>query len=327
MPDPTQTARLGRTDVVVTRLGLGTAPLGNMFRPVSDDDARATIDRAWDLGLRFFDTAPLYGHGLAETRLGEGLREKPRAACAVATKVGRVLRSHRGPAPGTIFVDTPPVIPIFEFSERGTMRSFEESLKRLGLEHVDVLHVHDPDDHAAQALAGAFPTLRKLRADGRIRAVGAGMNQSALLARFVREADVDCVLLAGRYSLLDQSGLDDLLPLCVERGVAVIVGGVFNSGLLAMPEPGATFDYEPAPPELVARAQLLAALCRDHDVPLRAAALQFPLAHPAVTTVLTGARAPAEIEENAALFARAIPSELWQRLRTEGFIRADAPTP
>jgi D-threo-aldose 1-dehydrogenase len=312
---------------MVTQLGLGTAPLGNMFRGVAEADAQATVDRAWDLGLRFFDTAPLYGHGLAESRLGEALRGRTRDEYVIATKVGRLLRANRGAKVATIFAGTPPVHPVFDFSERAALRSLEESLDRLGLERIDVLHVHDPDDHAAQALAGAFPALRKLRAEGRIRAVGAGMNQSALLARFVREADVDCVLLAGRYSLLDQSGLDDLLPLCAERGVAVIAGGVFNSGLLATPEPGATFDYAPASAELVARAQRLSLLCREHDVPLRAAALQFPLAHPAVTTVLTGARSALEIEENAALFALPIPPALWGRLRDEGFIRRDAPTP
>lgn len=327
MPDPSHRVPLGRTAVTVTQLGLGTAPLGNMFRSVDEAVARATVDRAWDLGLRFFDTAPLYGHGLAERRLGEALCGRSRDKCVVATKVGRLLRANRGPGAPTIFADPPPVHPVFDFSERATVRSLNESLDRLGLERVDVLHVHDPDDHAAQALAGAFLALRKLRAEGRIRAVGAGMNQSALLARFVREADVDCVLLAGRYSLLDQSGLDDLLPLCVQHGVAVIAGGVFNSGLLATPEPGATFDYAPASAELVARAQRLALLCREHDVPLRAAALQFPLAHPAVTTVLTGARSPAEVEENAALFALSIPPALWERLRGEGFIRRDAPTP
>jgi D-threo-aldose 1-dehydrogenase len=311
---------------MVTQLGLGTAPLGNMFRCVEEADARETVNRAWNLGLRFFDTAPLYGHGLAEHRLGGALRGRSRDDYIVATKVGRLLRANRGPVPPSIFVDTPPVHPVFDFSARATQRSLEESLDRLGLERVDILHVHDPDDHAAQALAGAFPALRQLRAEGRIRALGAGMNQSALLARFVREADVDCVLLAGRYSLLDQSGLDELLPLCVERGVAVIAGGVFNSGLLAAPAPGATFDYQPAKPELVARAQRALSICQDHDVPLRAAALQFPLAHPAVTTVLTGARSAAEIEESAALFAQRIPSALWDRLRSEGFIRDDAPT-
>ena len=327
MPNPSQRVPLGRTNIMVTQLGLGTAPLGNMFRDVDEADALATVERAWDLGLRFFDTAPLYGHGLSERRLGAGLRGRARDEYVVATKVGRLLRAHRGPDLASIFTATPPVRPVFDFSERATARSLAESLDRLGLERIDLLHVHDPDDHAAQALAGAFPTLRKLRSEGRIRAIGAGMNQSALLTRFVREADVDCVLLAGRYSLLDQSGLDDLLPLCVERNVAVVAGGVFNSGLLATPEPGATFDYVPAPPDLIARAQRLSALCREHDVPLRAAALQFPLAHPAVTTVLTGARSAREIEENAALFALTIPPALWEHLRREGFIRPDAPTP
>ena len=187
--------------------------------------------------------------------------------------------------------------------------------------------MHDPDDHAEAALQGSFPALRRLRADGVVRAIGAGMNQSALLARFVREADVDCVLLAGRYTLLDQSALDDVLPLCAARGVSVLVGGVFNSGLLADPSPRATYDYAPAPAPLVARAQRLAAICARHGVDLKAAALRFPLAHPAVACVLTGARSAAEMKENARLLATPIPLALWDDLRSAGLLGDEAPTP
>lgn len=327
MPVPTNRVALGRTGLRVTRLGLGCAPLGNLYTAVSDAQAVAAIDRAWELGVRFFDTAPLYGHGLAEERLGVALRARPRGDFALATKVGRLLAPDQGDEEPSMFVNVPPVHPVFDFSHDGTLRSFEASLERLGVDRIDVLHVHDPDAHADEALRGAFPALRRLRDEGVISSIGAGMNQSSLLARFVREADVDCVLLAGRYTLLDQSGLEELLPLCVDRGVAVIAAGVFNSGLLANPWPGATYDYLPAPAAQIARAQQLHAVCARHGVALRAAALQFPLAHPAVATVLTGVRSAAEMSQNAALFAEPLPAALWDDLRREGLLHPAAPTP
>ncbi|MBY0274534.1 aldo/keto reductase [Candidatus Binatia bacterium] len=319
-------ARLGSSGVEVTRLGFGAAPIGNLFTRVADDDARAAIDTAWDAGVRFFDTAPLYGHGLSEQRLGAALRQHDRDAYVLATKVGRLLTpTVKKDDDG--FVDTPPVGWTYDFSHDATQRSLDASRARLGIDRVDLLHVHDPDEHADAALRGAFPALRKLREQGVIRAIGAGMNQSALLARFVREADVDCVLLAGRYTLLDQSGLDELLPLCVQRGTSVIAGGVFNSGLLADPSPGATYDYAPASAELVARARRLAGVCARHGVDLKSAALRFPLAHPAVACVLTGARSAAEVAENARLFARPIPLALWDDLRRQRLLDERAPTP
>ena len=319
-------ARLGSSGVEVSRLGFGAAPIGNLFTRVADDDARAAVDAAWDAGVRFFDTAPLYGHGLSEQRLGAALRAHARDEYVLATKVGRLL------TPAVVndddgFVDTPPVGWTYDFSHDATRSSLDASLARLGLDRVDVLHVHDPDDHADAALAGAFPALRKLRDEGVLQAIGAGMNQSALLARFVREADLDCVLLAGRYTLLDQSGLDELLPLCTEHGTSVIAGGVFNSGLLADPSPRATYDYVPAPPELVERARRLASACARHGVDLKAAALRFPLAHPAVACVLTGARSAAEMAENARLFSQPIPLALWDDLRREGLLADHVPTP
>lgn len=325
MPDPAARVPLGRTALSVTRLGLGCAPLGNMYEALSDDAAAATVDGAWDAGLRWFDTAPLYGHGLSEQRLGAALRRRPRDELVLASKVG--WRLAPGPDPDSIFVDAPPLRPTHDYSAAAIERGLADSLDRLGLERIDVLHVHDPDDCEAEALSGAFPLLARWRAAGRIGAVGAGMNQSAMLARFVERDLVDCVLLAGRYSLLDQSALRDLLPLAARRCVAVIAGGVFNSGLLADPQPGARYDYAPAPPALVERARRLAALCARHDVPLRAAALQFPSFHPAVASVLVGARSPAEIADNARLFALDIPPALWRTLRDEGCIDADAPGP
>jgi len=325
VPDPGARVRLGRTALSVTRLGLGCAPLGNMYAALSELDATATVDAAWDAGLRWFDTAPLYGHGLSEQRLGAALRRRPRDEMVVASKVG--WRLAAGTDPDSIFVAAPALRAIHDYSAAAVEQSVADSLGRLGLDRLDVLHVHDPDEHESEALAEAFPLLARWRADGRIGAVGAGMNQSAMLARFVERDLVDCVLLAGRYSLLDQSALRDLLPLAARRGVAVIAGGVFNSGLLADPRPGARYDYAPAPPELVERAARLAALCTRYDVPLRAAALQFPTFHPAVASVLVGARSAAEIADNAPLFALDIPPALWRALRDAGCIDPTAPGP
>lgn len=323
MPDPAERVPLGRTGLRVTRLGLGCAPLGNLYAAISDAQADATVAAAWDAGLRSFDTAPLYGHGLSERRLGRALRDRPRGEFVLATKAGRLLVPGRDPE--TIFADVPAHRPVFDFSFDGTLRAFDESLRRLGLDRVDVLHVHDPDAHEADAAAGAFRALRRLRDAGVIGAIGAGMNQSAMLTRFVERGLVDCVLVAGRYSLLDQSAVTDLLPAAASVGVAVIAAGVFNSGLLADPRPGAPFDYVSASPEVVERARRIADVCRRHDVPLRAAALQFPALHPAVTTVLTGARSAAEIDENARLFAQPIPPALWAALRRDGWIDPAVP--
>ena len=316
MPDPADRVPLGRTSLTVTRLGLGCASLGNLYDAMEDAQAKATADAAWAAGLRFFDTAPLYGHGLSERRIGVALRTRPREEFVLATKVGRRLVPGRDPA--TIFADAPALTPVFDFSGDAVLRGVEESLLRLGLSRVDVLHVHDPDAHEADALAGAFRALAKLREEGVIGAIGAGMNQSAMLARFVERGLVDCVLLAGRYTLLDQSALADLLPAAEAAGVAVILGGVFNSGLLADPRPGAPYDYAPATPALLARARALARICERHDVPLGAAALQFGAAHPAVASVLVGARSPAEVEQALRWFALPIPTELWEELRREG---------
>jgi D-threo-aldose 1-dehydrogenase len=313
VPDAAERVPLGRTALTVTRLGLGCASLGNLYTALDDAEAAATADAAWAAGLRFFDTAPLYGHGLSERRIGAALRERPRGEYVLATKVGRTLVPGRDPA--SIFADAPELTPAFDFSHDGVLRGVEQSLARLGAARIDVLHVHDPDAHEAEATLGAFRALAGLREQGVIGAVGAGMNQSAMLARFVQRGLVDCVLLAGRYTLLDQSALADLLPAAERAGVAVILGGVFNSGLLADPRPGAPFDYAPAPPAVLARARSLAAICERHGVPLGAAALQFSAAHPAVASVLVGARSAAELEQALRWFAQPIPAELWKGLR------------
>ncbi len=318
---------LGRTSVTVTRLGLGTAPLGGLYSPVAEDEALQTLKAAWRLGIRFFDTAPVYGYGLGETRTGKALRARPRNEFTLATKVGRLLRADAPPEQGQVFFGTPPVNPVFEFSYDGVMRSVEESRERIGIEKIDILHIHDPDQHFAEALGGAYPALDRLRSEGAIKAVGSGMNQAEMLTEFARRADFDCFLLAGRYTLLDQVGLKELLPLCVERGIAIIAGSVFNSGILADPKPGTTYNYSSAPPHLVERAQRIRAVCERHGVPLRAAALQFPLGHPAVASVLVGCRSVAEIEDAVRMFETPIPAEMWADLKSERLVVADAPVP
>jgi D-threo-aldose 1-dehydrogenase len=281
---------------------------------VSDESAQRVIEAAWDAGIRYFDTAPLYGLGLSEHRLGAVLRTKPREEFVISTKVGRLLRAGAAAEPGQAWKGTPPVNPVFDFSFDATMRSVEESLDRLGLDRVDVLLIHDPDQHFEQALTGAYRALERLRAEGTVRAIGAGMNQAEMLARFAREADFDCFLLAGRYTLLDRSGAQELLPLCLERGISLIAGGVFNSGILAESGSNLHYNYGPAPPEVVARAERIKATCERRGVDVKAAALQFPLRHPAVVSVLTGCRSVTELEQNVRLFNTPVPDELWEEL-------------
>ena len=325
--NPRERVPLGRTTLTVTRLGLGTAPLAGLFEEVGEAEAIGVIERAWDLGVRSFDTAPLYGHGLAETRLGKVLRDKPRNQFTLASKVGRLLRGDAPPEPGQVFRGTPPVNPVFDFSYDGVMRSFEESLERLGLDRIDIVHIHDPDNHYDAALHGAYRALDRLRADGVIGAVGAGMNQAEMLTRFAREGDFDCFLLAGRYTLLDQIALRELLPECIKGGIAIIAGGVYNSGILADPKPGAHYNYRTAPADLVARAQRIRDVCARHGVPLKAAAVQFPLGHPAVTCVVVGCRSAAQLDDTIAMFEVDIPPELWDELKSEHLLPAEVPTP
>lgn len=330
----TDTVQLGRTSLRVTRLGLGTAPLGGLFRTVGDAVAVRVVERAYELGLRFFDTAPLYGSGYSERRVGAALRQYPRDSYVLATKVGRLLRQG-APVDTTqlrdgqsIYRDVPEgVQPVFDFSADGIRLSYEESLQRLGLDRVDVLHIHDPDDHYETALHQAYPVLADMRSRGVISAVGAGMNQPEMPAAFARAGDFDCFLLAGRYTLLDQSGLDDLLPLAAEKGISIICGGTYNSGILADPSPGATYAYAPASEEILARAQRLRDICRNHGVPLAAAAIQFPMGHPAVASVVIGARSEHEIEENVSLFETPVPAALWAELKAEGALPEHAPVP
>jgi len=298
----------------VTGLGLGCAPIGNLFTAVSDDVAVATVNAAWDAGIRYFDTAPLYGHGLSERRLGAALRSRPRDQFTLSTKVGRLLRPADASAPTTIFAGVDDLMPVFDFSHDGILRSLEQSLVRLGTDHVDVAFVHDPDDHQDAALMTAFPTVLRLRDEGVIRAVGCGMTDAVLLDRFVERVDLDCVLLAGRYSLLDRSGAERLLPHCAEREVGVILGGVFNSGILIDPDALASYDYAPASADVLARSRLLRDRCAARGVALPAAALQLAMSHQAVTSVVVGARSPAEVAEDVRHASAAIPDALWAEL-------------
>jgi D-threo-aldose 1-dehydrogenase len=322
---------VSKTHVALSELSLGCAQLGNLFHAVSDADSRATVDAAWELGIRYFDTAPHYGLGLSERRLGSALASRPREEYVVSSKVGRLLEPVHG-LEG--WDDQGFVVPathrrVWDFSRDGVRRSLEESLERLGLDQLDVVFLHDPDDHWPEVLADGYPALAELRAEGVVGAIGGGMNQAPMLADLVRETDVDMVMLAGRYTLLEQDALDGLLPLCVERRVAIVVAGVFNSGLLAHARPpdGARYDYENAPPELVERARAIARVCDRHGTTLPAAALAFPLAHPAVVSLCVGARSAEQVRRNAALYREAIASDLWTELKAEGLLRDDAPVP
>ena len=338
--DSIERVALGNTGLVVTRLGFGSASIGGLFTDVADDDAIAAVHHAWDLGVRYFDTAPLYGYGASERRLGAALRDRPRDTFVLSTKVGRLVRDDAA-IPGdadidhqrldgvddAFYVRRQAVRLVFDYSADGVRRSLEESLERLGLDRIDIAFIHDPDEHWPAAISEAWPALERLRSEGLIRAVGAGMNQSAMLTRFARETDMDVLLVANRYTLLDQEALGELLPVCVERGIAVLVGGVMNSGVLADPRPGSRFDYAPAPPGILERARRLGEVCARHGVPLRAAAMQFPLAHPAVVSLVAGVRTPAHLDDYPAMLAHAIPPELWAELRAEGLLAADAPVP
>jgi len=359
--------RIGSTSVAVTPLGLGTVPIGGLYQPISDDEAEALVRRSFELGIRMFDTAPQYGCGLAETRLGQVLPGLARDQFVVATKVGRLLRPitfasktrrvviesvrsgdirrmagdavkitrrlARGRSSLDVQLGAPfdrgpaAMEPYYDFSYDGVMRSVEESLIRLRLDHVEMLYIHDPDHHHDAALEGAFKALDKLRSDGTVGAIGVGMNQTQMLARFAREAPFDCLLAAGRYTLLDQEALIELIPECQRRGISLVVGGVYNSGILADPSPGAMFNYQRAPAAVLDRARRMQAVCERHGVPLMAAAIQFPLGNPVVAAVLTGARSVAEIEQNVAMFQVSIPDVLWQDLRSEGLLPAEVLTP
>jgi D-threo-aldose 1-dehydrogenase len=310
------------TDIALTELGLGTGPMGNLYTVTTDAQAAAAFDAAWSAGVRYFDTAPHYGLGLSERRLGALLRG--RRGYVLSTKVGRLLEPvvADGLDPQGFAVPATHRR-VWDFSADGVRRSLDESLDRLGLDHVDIVYVHDPDDHWEQAAREAVPALVKLRDEGVIEAVGVGINRSAPAARFVRETDVDVVMIAGRYTLLDQGALDDLLPAALDRGVAVVAAAVYNSGLLARPRPApdATYDYGPAPRQLLDRADRLADVCERHGVTLPAAAVGFALRHPAVVSVVAGARDRAEVQAAVDRYRTTVPPEVWTEMVAEGLLR------
>ena len=320
----TDTAEIGRTGLRVTRLGLGgvalsgAPPSTDPHRPSPEAEAVSLIHRSLDLGLNYLDTAPMYGVGQSERRYGLALRGVPRERYVLSTKVGRLLQQD---AAGTTTWT-------FDFSRAGARASFQSSLQRLGVERVDIVFVHDPDDHYEAAVDGAYPVLRELRAEGLIRAIGAGMNQWQMELAFARHGHSDCFLLAGRYTLLDQTALPEFLPYCVERGISVVAGGPYNSGILAVgPREGATFNYRAAMPDMIDKAARIAAVCERHQVPLKAAALQFILAHPAIASVIPGARSVAEVEENVRIVELPIPGALWEDLKASVLIASESPTP
>lgn len=312
------------------RVGLGGAPIGNLLGEVSEADAVATVNAAWDEGWRYFDTAPHYGLGLAEERLGRGLAGKPRDSYVLSSKVGRIIYTASDAATDDEgFAINSNRRRRWDFSRDGVLQSIEDSLRRIGTDRLDVVFVHDPDDHYDEAVATAFPTLIELRDQGVIGAIGSGMNQSAMLTRFVQEIDVDVIMLAGRYTLIDPDGLNDVLPACLANDVQVVAVGIFNSGLLSQPRPAAdaTFNYAQADASLLDKANKLADVCESHGVTLPAAALGFPLAHPAVAGLAVGCRTPDEVHANAALARTEIPAGLWSDLKSTGLLREDAPTP
>ncbi len=332
--------RLGKSGVEVTIMGFGGAPLGNMYQALSDADAWATVRACYEAGIRYFDTAPLYGYGLSEHRVGEALRGRDRDSFVLSTKVGRLLRPGD---PATLehgqFKDALPFAEVYDYGYDGVMRSVEDSLQRLGMHRIDILLAHDLDvwTHGSEAarqarvaefMAGGYKAMVELREQGAVRAIGAGINETVACQDLAERGDFDCFLLAGRYTLLEQAPLDALLPLCERRQIALIIGGAYNTGILATGAvPGAYFQYSPAPPEIMARVRRIEAVCARHGVRLPTAALQFPLGHPAVATVIPGTRAPAEVEQNLEIFAPRIPADFWAELKQEGLVRADAPTP
>jgi len=336
LPERQFTTRAGRV-LRFSALGFGAAPLGNMFRPLREEDCNDTVGAAWRCGLRYFDTAPLYGHGLSEIRLGRVLAEYDRDDYLLSTKVGRVLDACAPGEEGSgIYRDTPHYRARFDYSYDGVMRSFEDSLARLGVDRIDVLYVHDVDarNHGGSARAneridelidlGGWRALSALRDSGAVTAIGAGVNEWEPCARLLDVADPDLFLLAGRYTLLEQEPIDTLFPSCTARGVGIVVGGPFNSGVLAGKS---SFDYSNVTAAVAGRVEALTSVCRDHEVMLPQAALQFPLAHPLVVCVIPGTQSATETEQNVALLRQPVPPALWDELKQRGLLRSNAPTP
>ena len=330
--------KFGRVDLEVTAFSFGTAPLGNIFREIDEETSDAMFQASWDAGVRYYDTAPMYGHGLSELRTGHSLRWKNRDDYVLSSKVGRRLI----PAPKDE-IDYAPWVNAgrfrveFDYSYDGTMRAFEDSLQRLGLERMDICFIHDIDvftrgadqpEVFKQAMDGSWRALESLRDQGVVKAIGVGVNEWEVCHEALKQRDFDCFLLAGRYTLLEQDSLDGFLPLCEERGAAVVVGGGFNSGILATGAvEGAKYNYAPAPPEIMEKVARIETVCADHKVPLPAAALQFVVAHPAIPSFIAGTRTVAQLQQNLDWFSQPIPADFWAELKAKGLLREDAPTP
>jgi D-threo-aldose 1-dehydrogenase len=332
--------RLGNGGLDFTELGFGTAPLGNLFRAVPDDEARQILDAAWETGVRYFDTAPLYGLGLSETRLNGFLRGKKRDDYVLSTKVGRVMQVCAPEERTGIgkFFDTPNRREIYDYSHDGVLRSFEHSLERLGVDRVDILFVHDvdifthgtkeaSDQRIEEFMSSGYQALVRLRDEGVIKAIGGGINEWQVAQTLAERGDFDLFLLAGRYTLLEQDALESFLPLCQQRGIGIVLGGPYNSGILATgAKPGATYNYSEAPADVMQRVERIEAVCRRHGVKLVEAALKFPLSHPSVVSVIPGGQSVAQVEANRKLVDMQIPDALWADLKAEGLMREDAPT-
>ena len=339
--DPSATRELGRTGLALTQVGAGSAPLGDLWERIPESRAEATLAAAWAGGVRYFDTAPWYGNTLAEHRLGHFLRQQRPGSFAVSTKVGRVYRRSRGPddRPVGPWAGGLPFVLRFDYTYDGVMRSYEDSLQRLGLARVDLLVIHDVDigyhdDEAGiercfrQLEDSGLRALQELKSGGEISGYGAGINEGPMIGRFLERVDLDFLLVAMPYTLLDQAPLDDAFPRCAERGIGVVIGSPFASGILATgPIDGAKYDYAPAAPETLDKTRRIAEVCRRHGVPLAAAALQFPLGHPAVAAIIPGAVHPGEVEQNLAHLRTAIPADLWAELKAERLLHPAAPVP
>jgi D-threo-aldose 1-dehydrogenase len=323
MPDSRQLQQIGKTSLRVTRLGLGTVALGFLYEQVSDEQAHAAIRCARDLGLNLFDTAPLYGDGTAETRLGAVIQGWQRDSFVLTTKVGFDIQEGRRPlGDWHFYVDAPR-----DFTYDGVLRNLDRSLRRLRVDRIDIVHIHDADDHFAEAMNGAYRALDRLRSEGVIQAVSAGMNQAEMLARFAQEGDFDCFLLAGRYTLLEQDAMDSLFPICLQKKISILIGGVYNSGILADPHAAVpSYNYQPAAEAVVSKARRIDAVCKRHGVPIKAAAIQFPAANPVVAAVLCGARSASELQEDVHLFQFTIPHTFWDELKAERLLPEQAIT-
>ena len=332
--------KLGKTQLEVTQLGFGGGPLGDLYAKLPESEALATVGTAYSEGIRLFDTSPFYGYGLSEHRFGHVLRQYPRDSFVLSTKVGRSLvpqdpsRIDRGQ-----WINTLPFEPVYDYSYDGTMRQFEDSLQRLATNRIDILLIHDLDvwTHGtiaeterrfSEAMEGAYRALDQLRSQGAVKAIGCGLNEWEMCQRFASSGDFDCFLLAGRYTLLEQSALDQFLPLCVEKKIGILLGGPYNSGILATGAiEGAFYNYKKAPPEIMSKVKRIEMVCDRYNVPLAAAAIQFPLGHPAVASIIPGAVKPSEVKQNISMIRIDIPPSLWQELKEEGLLHPEAPTP